>query len=315
MAVLIFRGIWESYGGFGKSATSQLVTRLLTLSALLVLAFTHHITSTTAAFCYVLGGIPSFLWMCLMIVPKATWKVKQMMAAARELLSYGLRSYGIDLCGALSQYIDQALVLGMLDASAMGTYTVALSLSRMLNVIAVSISAVLFPKAVGVSPERAVRMAIRAQIGTLTMATAGAAVMLEFARFALNLLYGPAYLIATKPLKILTIEAVISGSITVMSQPFMAMGRPGVVTLLQVAGLATSVPLIMVLVPRQGSIGASEALVCSALLRAALLAVCYARILPGVVPWRSAIASEAGNVFRGVAGSVKGRLGLVKAGR
>ncbi len=285
MAAMIFRGVWESMDGFGKSAGAQLLSRIGTLSGLVVFLALHRLTPFTAALCYVLSGIPPFLWTCIAIIPKAKWKLQQMRESARELLSYGLRSYGIDLCGTLAQYVDQALVLGMLSASQMGTYTVALSLSRMLNIISVSLSAVLFPKSIGESSERVVRLAIRTLLGTLTLGILGALFILFFGSFMLNLLYGREYVTASSTLKILTLEALISGSLTVLSQPFMAMGRPGTVTLLQVAGLLTSIPLLLVLVPRMGPEGASIALVCSACVRGVLLWISYGRIFPGNFRW------------------------------
>ena len=51
----------------------------------------------------------------------------------RQLFAYGIRSYGIDLCGTMALYVDQALVVRLLEPGMMGTYVVALSLSRMLN--------------------------------------------------------------------------------------------------------------------------------------------------------------------------------------
>jgi O-antigen/teichoic acid export membrane protein len=310
MGVLIFRGIWESDGSFGKSASSQLLTRILTLIGLGLLIVSHRISSASAAYAYVLGGIPSFLWMCWRIIPLAAWHAKKIANATREILSYGLRSYGIDLCGALAQYIDQALVLGLLSAAEMGTYTVALSLSRVVNIFSLSMSAVLFPKSVGTTPERAVRMAVRAQIGTLIMAGMGALCIVLFSSLALRLLYGREYLIATGPLQILTLEAMISGSITVMSQPFMAIGRPGVVTMLQVTGLATSIPLMLFMVPHYGPRGASMALVCSALIRGALLFTCYKQLLPGVVHWREVFVSESRTVYQMALRQMNRRLGF-----
>jgi O-antigen/teichoic acid export membrane protein len=280
MAALIFRGIWESTGGFGRSAGAQILSRVGTLSGLSVFFLLHRLTPFTAALCYTISGLPPFLWMCAAIVPQATWRWQQWKSSVRVLLSYGLRSYGIDLCGALSQYIDQALVLGLLSASEMGTYTVSLSLSRILNVISVSMAAVLFPKTVGETPQRAVRLAVRTLIGSLTLGLVGAAFIYFFGAFLLNLLYGRAYLVGTDTLKILTVEAILSGSLTIMSQPFMALGRPGTVTLLQIFGLLTSIPLIMILVPHYGPVGASMALVCSALVRAGLLAMSYRRVFP-----------------------------------
>lgn len=285
MSALIFRGVWESMGGFGKSAGAQLLSRVGTLSLLVVFMAMHRLTPLTAAFSYVLSGIPPFIWTSSAIIPKAKWKLQEMISGAKTLLSYGLRSYGIDLCGTLAQYVDQALVLGMLSASQMGSYTVALSLSRVLNVVSVSMAAVLFPKAIGETRERVVRLAIRTVIGSLSLGILGGTFILFFGTFMLTIFYGHAYSMASTTLKILTLEALISGSLTVLSQPFMALGRPGTVTLLQIAGLLTAIPLLMILVPSRGPEGASIALVCSALVRGVLLAFSYRFIFPGTFRW------------------------------
>ncbi len=190
MAVLILRGIWEANGEFGKSALSLLGTRVLTLTVLVVLALSRQLTSISASYTYLLTGIPAVLFMSAAIIPRAEWSLKPVFDAVRSMLSYGLRSYGIDLCGALSQYVDQALVLGMLTAMDMGTYTVALSLSRILNAIAVAASSVLFPKAIGATPRQAVLMAIRTQITVSVIAGIGATGMLLLGDLALGLLYG-----------------------------------------------------------------------------------------------------------------------------
>jgi len=82
-----------------------------------------------------------------------------------------------------------------------------------------------------------------------------------------------------------------------MSQPFMALGRPGIVTILQITGLLTSIPLILVLVPHFGTRGACVALVLSACVRIVLLALCYGKVLPRVVHWRRDVAAEAGALY------------------
>lgn len=308
MTVMILRGILEAYGQFGRSAVSLVMTRMLTLCALIGLVSVHSLTSITAAYAYLLTGFPALIWMLIMVTPKARWSLRPMREAVNAMLTYGLRSYGIDLCGALSQYIDQALVLGMLSAAQMGTYTVALSLSRILNVIAVAASTVLFPRTVGASPRVAVLTAIRTQIAVLAMTGAGAATMMLVGQIALRLLYGSEYTNAAAQLRILVIEAVLSGSLSIMSQPFMALGRPGVVTTLQITGLLTSIPFIVILAPRFGTEGACVALVLSACVRIVLLGFCYAKVLPGVVDWRADVRTEFGKVFRSARGRVPFRI-------
>jgi len=205
MAVMILRGIWESFGHFGRSALSLIMTRCLTLIALLGLAVVARLDSINAAYAYLLTGLPTLVWMLWEILPKADWRFLGVMWNMRSMLAYGLRSYGIDLCGALSQYIDQALVLGMLSAAEMGTYTVALSLSRILNVVAVAASTVLFPKTVGTSPRNAVLTAIRTELAVIALASFGAVCMILLGGPALHYLYGREYVSATLTLDILVV--------------------------------------------------------------------------------------------------------------
>lgn len=286
MVVFILRGVWEAKGDFGRSAFSLVGTRALTLGSLLVLIALHALNSVSAAYTYLLTGIPAVIWMCSTLLPGADWNPGRMIRSLRPLLAYGFQSYGIDLCGALSQYVDQALVLGMLSATEMGAYTVCLSLSRILNAVAIAASTVLFPRTVGATPRDAVRTALRTQLVVSVIAGAGAIGMVLLGTPALRLLYGPEYALASTTLKILILEALMSGAITIMSQPFMALGRPGVVTVLQVTGLLFSIPAILLLVPHYGTSGACVALVFSAALRLILLGGCYRVLLPGVVAWR-----------------------------
>jgi O-antigen/teichoic acid export membrane protein len=84
---------------------------------------------------------------------------------------------------------------------------------------------------------------------------------------ALSLLYGKEFRGASVVLRILVLEVVLGGAAQVLAQAFMALGRPGVITGLQVTGLALTVPLMLVLVPRFGIVGAGTALLGSTVAR------------------------------------------------
>ena len=290
---LVGRSVWEANGRFGTSSAILLTPPAFILLVLLGLLGMHHLTPIAAATTYVLSGLPPVIWIVGSLRKDLLTKWSEIGGATRDLMSYGLRSYGIDLCGSLSQYVDQALVLGMLAPGDMGTYTVALSLSRMVSVVFTATASVVFPKAIDCSPLRATQIALRALVGSLTLALPAAVVLIVASGFSLRLLYGSEYSVASSLLQILLLEALLSGSISVMSQPFMAMGKPGTVTLLQIAGLATAAPLIWLLVPRMGSKGACVALLGSAFVRAILLQVCYQRLFAKTVSMRKEAWTEA----------------------
>ena len=144
--VVVGRAALESQGDFTASNLSLIGPPLLTLVGLLVLLFTHTFTPVNAAWAYVLSGWPPFIWMGYSFHRAVRPRFRHLRKSAQLLFSYGMRSYGIDLCGTLSLYVDQALVIRILQPGLMGTYVVALSLSRMLNVFHTAVVMVLFPQ-------------------------------------------------------------------------------------------------------------------------------------------------------------------------
>ncbi len=98
-------------------------------------------------------GIVPVVWMGWRLWRLVKPSLKSFGNSARLLFSYGIRSYGVDLCGTMAVYVDQVIVVRFLMPDKMGIYVVALSVSRVLNVFHTSVVMVLFPKAVGQSAE------------------------------------------------------------------------------------------------------------------------------------------------------------------
>lgn len=258
---------------FSCSNVVQMLVPVSTLSALLIFLALHRLTPVTAGIAYTLaifptsGTILTFLWRRRPARTTLLWHTP----TCKLLLGYGLRSCGIDLLGALALNIDQVLVVGLLSPTAMGSYVVVLSLSRALLLFQSAVVMVLFPRAAGRKPEEVVAMVGHAiRTTTIITACAGTTVCL-LGPFLLRLMYGPQYLSAVPALRILVLEVVLQGGVYVMAQAFMAMGRPGIVTILQATGLSLSLPLMLVFIPRFGVSGAAAALLCSTVARFLLL--------------------------------------------
>ncbi len=282
------RAACEAEGDFLASSIALCLTPLLTLFSLLALLLARSITPASAALAYIAGGLPS----CVFLFARLRRHFRQPPAAIgdamRKLLNYGARSYGVDLCGTLSLYADQAVVVHILDPAAMGTYVVALSLSRTLNVIHQAVAAVLFPKAVSLEGKELIGVTGRAtRASTLCTAAAGLLVAV-CGPVLLSLLYGREYRDATLILNILIAEVILTGLTLVLTRAFMAMGRPGVVTVLQSSGPLMSLPLLALFVPRWGALGASIALLTAAAVRLAFALLSFRIVLghpaPNVIP-------------------------------
>jgi O-antigen/teichoic acid export membrane protein len=302
--LMVGRAALESHGDFTASNKLLVVPPALTLFWLIVLWRVGLLTAVNAAFAYVVVGLPPFIWMLVRL-----WRIFQpslnsFMASARSLLSYGIRAYGIDLCGTMSMYIDQALVVRALVPQMMGTYVVALSLSRVLNAFHASVVMVLFPKAVSQPPDVVREMTSRAaRISTLLTTLAGVGIV-SFGPHLLSLLYGREYTGATTVLRILVLEVVLSGGTFVLSQAFMALERPGVVTALQVLGLLFTLPLMLILVPRLGIVGAGLALLLSTSARLIFVLASFPLFLkmriPNLLPKLEDLKFMAAHIFEAI---------------
>lgn len=261
------RGAFLARGDFGAANALLACSPALTLVMLMVLFLTHSLNPYTAALAYVPVGVVPVGWMIWRLWRIFHPSLHEFRSSARQLFSYGIRSYGIDLCGTMALYVDQAVVVRFLMPGAMGVYVVALSLSRMLNAFHTSVIMVLFPRAVSQPPEVVREMTGRA-MRMSTMLTACAALGIgSFGGPLLGIIYGAEYRSAGPVLRILVIEVVLAGATLVLGQAFMALGRPGIVTALQVTGLLFVVPLMLILVPRYGIMGAGIALLISTTVR------------------------------------------------
>lgn len=263
---------------------------LLTLTILVVLALTKQLTPFTTVFAYALPSLPIFLWMLKYLWNRFRPRWHGLGKAYKWLIGYGLRAYGIDLLGTLSEKVDQALVVTLLPPASMGLYTLALSVSRMLSLFHSSTITVLLPKVAARPLEEVVALTGQAvRVSTAVTVLAAIAVMLPVP-ILMQLLYGSEYLAAVTVFRILAIEVVLSGTTWVLAQAFMALGRPGTLTVMQGIGLGLTVPLMLLLIPTYGLEGAGLALLVSTSIRLVFVLVSFPLILkvrpPGLLMTR-----------------------------
>ena len=262
----------EAFELFGWSNLVQIMIPAVTLAGLLIVLELHRMSSIAAAACYGIAIVPTALTILAILWSKRTRRaIRVTTGAARMLLGYGVRSAPLDLLGTLNIYIDQVLVIGLLSASSMGAYNVVLSLSRALLLFQSAVVMVLFPRAAGRTVEEILHMVGRSvRVSTLVTGIAAIAAAL-LGPLLVAMLYGRAYLIAVPAMRILLLEVVLQGAVVILSQAFLASGRPGIVSLLQGTGLALAIPLMFVFIPRFNIAGAALALLCSTLTRFILL--------------------------------------------
>ncbi|HZI92604.1 MAG TPA: oligosaccharide flippase family protein [Patescibacteria group bacterium] len=258
---------------------TRVLSPLIALIAMLGLIAAGGLSPHTAAIATLAAAVPIVGWMVLRfwwLYPPTT---KGLRWASQRLISYGLRGYGADLLGTLTEQIDKVVVVGLLDPAMMGIYVVAVSFAQMLNVFPTAVVPVLFPKSSGRSTDEVVAVTGRAaRLNGISSVLAGAVVAL-LAPWIVGRVFGADYLGAVPVLRILLLEGVLRGTIWILVQAFMALDKPGLVSALQGAGLCVTVPLLLALVPRYGLLGAGSALLLATTTRLVLVLACFPLIL------------------------------------
>ncbi|WP_173275821.1 oligosaccharide flippase family protein [Paenibacillus sp. NEAU-GSW1] len=257
--------------------TVRYVPNIMTLLFLSILVFTNHVNPFLTSLAYLTPQIPVTLWLIvrMSVIYRANWKVNAQ--SIRTLAGYGVRSYGTDLAGTMSYYIDQIIVVSLLMPQSLGLYVVALSLSKILNTVQVSVVSVFFPEASRLEKQSAIEYTLKVFRLTSIITLALALLALLLSPYALPLLYGASFAKAVPVLEILLLQVVIASGADTLSQGYMAIGKPGRITLLQFGTLAANAALLLLLVPLMEIEGAAISLLLSTVLKLAALIWMYKR--------------------------------------
>ncbi|MBY0012601.1 oligosaccharide flippase family protein [Paenibacillus typhae] len=260
-AAFQFRGDYKTFNW------QRYLVPLLTLAVIGILILTGSMNPYTTALAYLVPSVPLFIWMTLLLLRTYKVKMRNTYRNFKRLFTYGLGSYGNDLLGQFSTYIDQIIIAGLLRPADLGLYAVAVSLSRMVNFFSNSITVVLFPKASELSKDEAISLTFKAFRISTTCTLLGALFLMLVAPFVIPLLYGKDFNTALTVFRLLLLEVTISGGTLILAQTFMALGKPKFVSILQGVGLLLVIPLLFLLVPKFGLFGAGVAMLSSAILR------------------------------------------------
>ncbi len=285
---LLVLNAYKSRNLFRVVNQTNYVAPVMTLGLLSGLAVSQVLSPVTAGLARRGPVIAVFVWKFIDLWKHYRPSFKNLKRRIQQLLSYSWRSAPINILSQLADKIDQVLVVGFLSPSEMGLYIVALSVSRLLNVIQNSILSVLFPRVANKPIQEVTQMAGRAARIGITLSLSAALCLIVLGTPVISLYAGDKFLRAVPIFQLLSLEIVIRGATLVLAQTFMAVGRPGIVSLLQALGLGLSFPLMSILIPRYGLLGVGLSLICSTSVRLLFIVVCYPLILkirpPSLLP-------------------------------
>jgi O-antigen/teichoic acid export membrane protein len=240
------------------------------LSVLVVLVIEHllgRLTIAGAAFAYLLAGTPATIWIGVWVWRHYRPVYRSLVTTSRLLLSYGVRAWGADLMGTISNQVDRILVVGLLNPEAMGLYIIAQSAAGVLAALPTAVAPIALPRAASLDTDGIVALTGRAVRATFYVMVTASIPLLLVGGWLLKLVYGAKFAGASVVLPFLVVEAVMDGLTSVLAQAFLAAGFPGIVSMLQGCGLLTSIPLLLWMIPRFGLRGAGCALMISTLCR------------------------------------------------
>jgi antigen flippase len=276
---LVFIAAFEARNEFTFANQLRYSLPIATLIIILGLLGLESRSPVAFGLAYAVPTIPINIWMFLRLCDRYSFRFANLRLTAQRLFDFGIKAYGVDLLSTLSGRIGQALVVGLLTATSMGLYTVALHISRKLNVFEDAINTVLLPKAAARPVPEIVAITGRAVRASTFLTTLCVIPLMIIGPLVITFLYGEEFRGAIPVFRILLIEVLLAGTTWMLSKAFMAAGKPGTVTLLQGFGLGITIPLTLLLVPRYGLVGAGLALLCSTALRFVFILACYPMVL------------------------------------
>jgi O-antigen/teichoic acid export membrane protein len=252
-----------------------------TLVGLLGLAAAHFLNAISSSVAYLGTLLWSVPWLWVKVAPRPRFRA---LRVTKELMNYGSRSYVSDILGTLATQVDQVLVIGLLSPASMGLYAVALGAARAADLFSGSVVAVLFPRATSLDHAAIVQLTGRATRITSAMLLVTSLLLIAVMPFVLPLFYGGAFAAAVPVAQVVVVSFALNGVVYVLAQAYMAAGRPGVIAVIQFVGLATTIPTMLVLIPRFGLLGAASALVISTMVRLLLTLAGFPFVLNTPMP-------------------------------
>jgi O-antigen/teichoic acid export membrane protein len=178
---------------------------------------------------------------------------------AREVAGYGLRAQTGGLLAQLNLRLDFVLLAALTTPAVLGVYAIASKFAELLRLVTMSLTYVLYPAYARDGRARAAAAA-RRLLPRAGLLSAGAAACLWVAAApVIATVYGRAFEAAISPSRIILLGLALEGAGAVVTAYLHGAGRPGLNSWAMASGLAVTIALDIVLIPRYGAIGAAVA--------------------------------------------------------
>jgi O-antigen/teichoic acid export membrane protein len=178
---------------------------------------------------------------------------------AAEVLRYGARGQLGNVLLLVNLRLDFLVVGAISGPAVLGVYAVASKFAELMRLPAVAMHYVLYPRFARDGPRAAGEEVRRLLPRALALTVALVPPLVGASVLLLPLLYGEAFRGAVVPACILLVGLAVEGAAAVSTAYLFGVGRPGLNSLGMGAGVAVTVVLDLLLIPRFGAVGAAVA--------------------------------------------------------
>lgn len=193
----------------------------------------------------------------------------------RPMLRFGTSNVAATAPNALNSRVDQLILAVMVPASALGQYSVAVSISILATPLVTAFGYVAFPRlARGERIRDTIKSATR---GSLLLSIVICGMIAACGPWLVPLVLGPAYHSVSVLLLILAPGAAVVAVNQVLGDILRGLGRPGLVARCEWLGLVCTIIGLVLFVPRWGAVGAAATSTVTYLVVFVLLRVSVAR--------------------------------------
>jgi O-antigen/teichoic acid export membrane protein len=219
------------------------------------------------------------LWV-LLVVRAGLWprRAERDRAEARRLVRYGLSGHLGTVLQGVNYRLDVIILAARLDASAVGLYSVGVTLAEQLLFVPLVLSLVLANRAASEAPaDAAEKTALATRLTSGTTIVGGALVAL-LGPFLVPAVFGHEFRASVRPMWVLLPGVWALGIYINLMNDLGGRGHPRIKSLTAACGVLVTVVLNLVLVPRLGIVGAAWASTASYVVLLATAIVPFGRI-------------------------------------
>ena len=231
--------------------TVRVVPPLSFTAAIVVLYVADDLTVASAAVSFLGSSVLGVL--ALWPVLRTTWPWSSSRDTSRTALSFGLKTWALNVVRSANVRLDQLLMAGLVPARELGLYAVAVTLAGYSSSAVGALGTALYPRIA--EGER--HLLARASRMTLLAIAVASALLAAVAPALITVLFGSDFSDAVPMAWLLLVSGVFLAGMSVLAAGVAGDGDPGGVARAEGVALVLSIPVLVVLLPSTGGVGAA----------------------------------------------------------